>query len=99
MNAADIARINQFYAPKTPSDASAPSRTDICSSAAQTRWAGRGGASTCIRISKALADRLYAAIPQPERRAFVERAIVEALGDNSPSTGANGDLQTHCITA
>lgn len=72
-------RINQFYADKTPSDASAPSRVDICSSAAQTRWAGRGGPSTTIRISTLLAARLAEAIPKPDRRRFVEEAIEERM--------------------
>lgn len=72
-------RINAFYAAKTPQDAPEQSRTDICSSAAQTRWAGRGGPSTTIRISTLVAARLYDAIPQPDRRAFVEAAIEDKL--------------------
>jgi hypothetical protein len=72
-------RINQFYAARTPQDAPEQTRTDICSSAAQTRWAGRGGPSTTIRISTLLAARLAEAIPQPDRRKFVEAAIEEML--------------------
>jgi hypothetical protein len=79
-------RINRFYAPKTPSAASAPLRTDICASAAQARWAGRGGPSTTIRISTLLAARLAEMIPQPDRRPFVEAAIEERLSTLAPPT-------------
>ena len=75
----DAIRINAFYAARTPVGVSAPSRVDICSSAAQTRWAGRGGPSVTIRISTLVAARLYDAIPQPDRRAFVESAIEDKL--------------------
>ena len=75
----DAIRINAFYEARTPVGASAPYRVDICSSAAQTRWAGRGGPSTTIRISTLLAARLAEAIPQPDRRPFVEAAIEERL--------------------
>ena len=79
MTDADATRINAFYAARTPQDAPEPTRTDICASAAQTRWAGRGGPSTTIRISTLLAARLAEAIPQPDRRPFVEAAIEEWL--------------------
>ena len=79
MTDADAIRINAFYAARTPQDAPEPTRTDICSSAAQTRWAGRGGPSTTIRISTLLAARLAEVIPQPGRRPFVEAAIEERL--------------------
>lgn len=72
-------RINAFYAARRPQDASAPSKTDIATNAAQTRWAGRGGPSTTIRISTLLAARLAETIPQPDRRPFVEAAIEERL--------------------
>ena len=72
-------RINAYYAQKRPSAASVPSVADNATHAAQTRWAGRGGPSTTIRISTLLAARLYAAIPQPDRRAFVEAAIETKL--------------------
>ena len=72
-------RINAFYAARMPQDASAPSKTDIAANAAQTRWAGRGGPSTTIRISTLLAARLAEVIPQPDRRPFVEAAIEERL--------------------
>ena len=75
----DAIRINAFYEARTPVGASAPSRVDICSSAAQTRWAGRGGPSVTIRISTLVAARLYEAIPQPDRRSFVEAAIEDKL--------------------
>lgn len=80
------AQINAFYAARTPVGASAPSRTDICSSAAQTRWEGRGGPSVTIRISALLAARLYEAIPQPDRRAFVEAAIEDSLAQLGGAT-------------
>lgn len=73
------ARINAFYAARRPQDASAPSKTDIATNAAQTRWKGRGGPSTTIRISTLLAARLYAAVPQQDRRPFVEAAIEHGL--------------------
>lgn len=72
-------RINAFYAAKTPQDAPAPDRVDIATHAAETRWAGRGGPSVTIRISTLVAARLYEAIPQPDRRAFVELAIEDKL--------------------
>lgn len=75
----DAIRFNAFYAAKTPQDAPAPDRVDIATHAAETRWAGRGGPSTTIRISTLVAARLYEAIPQPDRRAFVELAIEEKL--------------------
>ncbi len=79
-------RINRHYADKIPA---APDRTDIATHAANTRWKGRGGPSAPIRISSELVNRLYAAVPQPERRPFVEQAISSALDDlgaASPST-------------
>ncbi len=79
MTDADAIRINQFYAARTPQDAPAPDRVDIATNAAETRWAGRGGPSTTIRISTLLVSRLYAAVPQPDRRPFVEAAIEERL--------------------
>ena len=71
--------VMRFYAQKTPVGASGADKANHASKAAQTRWEGRGGPSTPIRISSALAARLYAAIPQAERRHFCERAITEAL--------------------
>lgn len=79
------AQINAFYAAKSPAGAPAPDRVDIATHAAATRWAGRGGPSTPIRISTLLAARLYEAIPQPDRRPFVEAAITAAL-DNLGGT-------------
>jgi len=80
MDAESLAtRINAYFAQKRPSAASAPSVADNATFAAQTRWAGRGGPSVTIRISTALAARLYAAIPQPDRRPFVEAAIESRL--------------------
>ena len=75
----DAMRINAFYAARTPQDAAAPDRVDIATHAAATRWAGRGGPSVTIRISTLVAARLYDAIPQPDRRAFVEQAIEDKL--------------------
>lgn len=73
------ARINAFYAARTPVGVSAPDRVDIATNAAATRWAGRGGPSVTIRISTLVAARLYEAIPQPDRRSFVEAAIEDKL--------------------
>lgn len=73
------AQINAFYAARMPQNAPVTDRADIATHAAATRWAGRGGHSTPIRISTLLAARLYEAIPQPDRRAFVEAAITAAL--------------------
>ncbi len=73
------AQINAFYAARTPQNAPTSDRVDIATHAAETRWAGRGGPSTPIRISTLLAARLYETIPQPDRRAFVETAITAAL--------------------
>ena len=75
----DAIRINAFYAARTPVGVSAPDRVDIATHAAETRWAGRGGPSTTIRISTLLAARLAETIPQPDRRPFVEAAIEERL--------------------
>ena len=75
----DAIRINAFYAARTPVGAPTPDRVDIATHAAATRWAGRGGPSVTIRISTLVAARLYDAIPQPDRRAFVESAIEDKL--------------------
>lgn len=74
--------INAFYGYGTP--AAQTARTESARNAANARWKDRGGASTTIRVGVAIAERLNAEIPQPERRPFVENAITTAL-DNRPS--------------
>ena len=83
---ANARRVNAHYAQKRTCGASAPSKVDIATHAAQTRWAGRGGPSTTIRISRLVAARLYKAVPQPDRRAFVEAAIEDSLNRTTGHT-------------
>jgi len=79
--------INAFYGV----DGKSPSRTEIGRNAANARWKDRG-ASTTIRVSVGVAERLNQEIPQPERRPFCDAAITDALDkrpSTSPSTKSN----------
>jgi hypothetical protein len=80
--------INDFYGYGTPDDSSA--RTESARNAANARWKDRGGPTTTIRVGVAVAERLNAEIPQPERRPFVENAITTAL-DKRPSQSGDSD--------